>query len=624
MVNARLFSQLDRRLRAVVPSANACKHDENGYVRPFAGVNVLLLGDFHQLPPPDGGFLADIPHDMRGHTGKTPDPQADYGRDLMWKGAVQGVTELTERERCRDEWWNEVVDELRLGRLSEINWQYMHGAHVEGCRLTDDERLSRRKVITSARDPRLDDPKFKTAKVIVANNDVKYQINKVRAMAYARQSGAVLRWSVAADVAGADVLQSVECDKATKIRWLQYHDRDTGDLCGMLPLAIGMPVALTDHIDRSDKLLLRGCVGHVHSMVWSKTEQQPKMVYVKFDADWKLEGTTKPGIYPIERVKRQWFLDPKRARPVLKVTRRQVPLTPAFAITAHTSQGKTLPAVILDFNVDKRTDATIGTVVASRVRSREDVLILRPFPRWLFNRGAPDGPRLLLQTLRGETVDWEGYRDSKHPMAQCKDCLQAKPLDEFADAQWEGIRANRPGTCLACAKDGKGVLRRKITSTEKFTCVICGFTKIEDAFPRAQLQQEDATSKQMCLACVRRQQRLTCAVCKMEKLTSQYSSSMMTVPTDKVACYACQETARSATSMHDRRGWFTCRHCTEAIWIGNVPSATRAQYCLNCSRRTTWVRDQHTCRSCGVKWVERQTDASKRQRLCPKCQSGRT
>eukprot|EP00971_Amphidinium_carterae_P201890 4005900-Amphidinium_carterae.1 len=101
-------------------------------------------------------------------------------------------------------------------------------------------------------------------------------------------------------------------------------------------------------------------------MVWPETEQQPKIVYVKFDADWKLEGTPEHGIYPIERVKRQWFLDPRRARSVLKVTRRQIPLTPAFAITAHTSQGKTLPAVILDFNVDKRTDATIGTVVASR------------------------------------------------------------------------------------------------------------------------------------------------------------------------------------------------------------------------------------------------------------------
>eukprot|EP00971_Amphidinium_carterae_P096957 1919416-Amphidinium_carterae.1 len=313
-------------------------------------------------------------------------------------------------------------------------------------------------------------------------------------------------------------------------------------------------------------------------MVWAKTEQQPKFVIVKFDADWKLDSAKEPGIYPIERVKRQWFLDPKRARPVLKVTRRQIPLTPAFAITARTSQGKTLAAVILDFNVDKRTDATIGTVVASRVRSREAVLILRPFPRWLFNRGAPDGPRLLLQTLRGEKVDWDSYRDAKHPMAQCRECLQGKAMDEFADAQWECIRVNRPGTCLACAKDGKGVLRRKMTSgTNKYKCVSCGYMKIEDAFPRAQLRQEDAAAKQNCLSFVKRLQWLTCAVCKTEKAASSYSPSMPTYPTDMIACCACQHTAMGATYMHQRKGWFTCRHkdCRELIWMGAAACTTQ-------------------------------------------------
>eukprot|EP00971_Amphidinium_carterae_P228086 4524038-Amphidinium_carterae.1 len=88
--------------------------------------------------------------------------------------------------------------------LSETNWKYLHGEPVEDCGLSDEECRSRRRVITSAHDPRLIEPRFKTAKVIVANTDVKYQINKVRAMAYARQSGAPLRWSIAADVAGVD------------------------------------------------------------------------------------------------------------------------------------------------------------------------------------------------------------------------------------------------------------------------------------------------------------------------------------------------------------------------------------------------------------------------------------
>ena len=114
---------------------------------------------------------------------------------------------------------------------------------------------------------------------MVANNDARYQINKDRARAYAQAAGTPLRYSVALDLASNEALQAENCDKSAKIRWLQYHDRDTADLCGMLPLAIGMPVALTQHLDRSqDKLLLKGRVGRVHSWIWHDNDRQPKVV----------------------------------------------------------------------------------------------------------------------------------------------------------------------------------------------------------------------------------------------------------------------------------------------------------------------------------------------------------
>ena len=191
------------------------------------------LGDFYQLPPPSGGYLADVPSSMRPP--RLPDILADYGRNLVWGGALQGVTELEERERCKDEWWNEVVDELRRGQLSEANWRYLHGKPVEGCRLTAAERESRRRVIAGPGGPQ----KFRWAAAIVANNDAKYQINKDRAEDYSRAAESPLRWSVALDAPSAEVLQTQECDKAARIR-LQYHDRDTENLSGMLPLAVGM------------------------------------------------------------------------------------------------------------------------------------------------------------------------------------------------------------------------------------------------------------------------------------------------------------------------------------------------------------------------------------------------
>ena len=47
------------------------------------------------------------------------------------------------------------------------------------------------------------------------------------------------------------------------------------------------------------------------------------------------------GLYLIVPVKRDWYLDKGRLHPMLKLTRTQLPLMPAFAMTAHAAQGQT-------------------------------------------------------------------------------------------------------------------------------------------------------------------------------------------------------------------------------------------------------------------------------------------
>ena len=77
--------------------------------------------------------------------------------------------------------------------------------------------------------------------------------------------------------------------------------------------------------------------------------------------------------------------------------------------------------MLLDLNVSKWMHTAFGTVVASRVRSREDVLILRPFPLWLFQRGVSEGPGLLLRKLRGD-IDLAAYLQTRWPTAPCRQC----------------------------------------------------------------------------------------------------------------------------------------------------------------------------------------------------------
>ena len=147
----------------------------------------------------------------------SPDRLADYGRNLVWGGALQGVTELEERERCKDDWWNG----LRRGELSEENWRYLHGKPVEGC------RLSRRRVTAGPGDPRLGEEKFRWAAAIVANNDAKWPSRLDAPSAEVLQTQARGGAGEKGQGARGASLRAQECDKAARIRWL---DRDTENL----------------------------------------------------------------------------------------------------------------------------------------------------------------------------------------------------------------------------------------------------------------------------------------------------------------------------------------------------------------------------------------------------------
>jgi len=154
-------------------------------------------------------------------------------------------------------------------------------------------------------------------------------------------------------------------------------------------------------------------------------QKMPKAVYVQFYDEvkgklvipcWKVGGLD-AGVYPVVPVHAEWFLDKGRAHPMLGVKRYQLPLSPAFAITAHASQGQTLKAAIVDMQIGKGTSPIASYVAMTRVKRRHDLLIYRCFERSLFNGGQLKGPTLLLKLLRGEHIDWKKSRRSICPKA---------------------------------------------------------------------------------------------------------------------------------------------------------------------------------------------------------------
>ena len=100
----------------------------------------------------------------------------------------------------------------------------------------------------------------------------------------------------------------------------------------------------------------------------------PKVVFVKFvatdgtDLEWTLPGLSELAVYPIVPIEKDWYLDKGRLHPILQIKQRQLPLTTAFAMTAHAAQGQTFSkGAIVDLNIGGSSSAMSSYVALTRV-----------------------------------------------------------------------------------------------------------------------------------------------------------------------------------------------------------------------------------------------------------------
>ena len=559
MVGCKLLAQMDLKLREVIREIGTAKLS-NGRTRPFGGLNVIVSGDFWQLDPPDGGFLGAIPTEFIAKARKyQPAPSIAHGQALLWGGGehgIQGVTELVQCERCDDAWLREVQSEVRNGDLSLNNHAFLHGAvttvpgswvagdvacgraqcralaHFGGkrpaphkgdqatyiqekeCSECKKERKSKALVAHAANDSRFAQDDFLAATAIFPNNDLKYETNKVRAKAYAEAKHAALTYCPAKDRPSNEALRERPDLPSQKLSWLQRHDRESGDLYGVVSLVPGMPVALTDHIDRNpDKQLLRGKVGEIHSWILDEKETSvstdgvrvlaklPKVVMVKFrtpnggEVAWRLPGTTENGLYPVVPRSGTWFLDKARQHPILKITRKQLPLAPAFAMTTHAAQGQTLRGgAIVDLCIGKGSNPLGSYVAMTRVTCRQKLLIYRPFPIDMFRRGGQRGPELLLRQLRGEKLDWKAIEEEHMPSRLCKGCNFVRYKEAFLPGQWN--REDKLSYCRACVEG-------KVLAGTPLRCNNCGVWKNEASFEEKH-RNNGCLKTRVCNMCIER------------------------------------------------------------------------------------------------------------------------
>ena len=307
---------------------------------------------------------------------------------------------------------------------------------VTECNTCAADRRSRRLVAADTTDPRYSEA-FQTAVAIFSTNDVKYHVNKLRARQWAQQNQEKVHFAIARDIASAAVLREKNNLQEEKLVWLQRHDKECSGLYGVLPLAVGMPVRATDHLDRQ-RGILKGCPGTI--VGWTSTPATengddriwntlPAILYVRFKTStvWRIDGLEEDNVYPVAPMRRAWYLDHQRRKPELRVTRMQFPVAPGFAITAHVAQGQTIrEGVIADLCLAENGNAFTAYVAITRVQGRETIMIFRPFSARPYQKGVALGRELLLQHWRGEIIDWKTLLAKYAEERCCAGCNERK------------------------------------------------------------------------------------------------------------------------------------------------------------------------------------------------------
>ena len=110
MLRANFLAVFDMHSRGIMPQVCVTKRDAANIDRPFCGINVLFVGDVHQLDSASGTHIKAIPTSfLRKAIQYAPSTTEEHGQYIFWGpglGYVQGMDELTTCNRLeeQDEW----------------------------------------------------------------------------------------------------------------------------------------------------------------------------------------------------------------------------------------------------------------------------------------------------------------------------------------------------------------------------------------------------------------------------------------------------------------------------------------------------------------------------------------
>ena len=327
--------------------------------RPFGGMNVIFAGDFAQLPAI--GQIRLYSDFSRSKSTRGAVEKNLLGR-LLWLSLDKVVT-LTEimRRRSTDAEGQSFFD--LLGRLRE------------GCCTESDYELLCTRLATRV-SVDWSFGKWHKCPIIVSDNASKDHLNARAVEAFALRTGRDLNWYYASDVhVGREIRETELTDHLRSL-----PSNQTSHRLGMMPLVIGMPVMLNTNYDVEGGVV-NGSVGILKNIRFTQNEIGERHAVSCVIKCSGINRQTLHGFDVDEFVALADTVDIKFTHPYsnqrLTIKRTQLPIMPAFAMTAYKSQGQTLDAAMVDLQSCRGTEAPY--VMVSRVRSLADLLILRPF-----------------------------------------------------------------------------------------------------------------------------------------------------------------------------------------------------------------------------------------------------